>query len=185
MNRGQINLVRRSFRKLSVEAFAESFYSHLFSIQPALRLLFPDDFDKQKEKLTGMLESAIEKLDEPEKLVPFLEESGRRHALYGVRAEHYETARAAFLESLRETSAGEFTAETEAAWTKLYEEMSETMKRGARRLADAPEGNNGADRVLADGLLQANTLGAAGSSMLCCNASNQISTRSSSGKTAG
>lgn len=141
MNDKQIYLIRRSFETIADEAFAESFYKHLFSMHPTLRLLFADDFDKQKEKLILMLETAIEMLDEPEKLIPVLEECGRRHALYGTREEHYETVGAAFIEAIRETSVADFTAETEAAWTKLYEEMSETMKRGARRLSNTPEQN--------------------------------------------
>lgn len=139
MNDEQINLIRRSFEKISTEAFAESFYDHLFSIQPALRLFFPDDFGWQKENLLLMLEASIEMLDEPENLIPFLEESGRRHSLYGAREEHYETVGVALLASLRETNAADFTAETEAAWTTLYEEMSEIMKCGARRLSGTPE----------------------------------------------
>ena len=139
MNEEQINLIRRSFEKIPAGELAESFYKHLFSIQPALRLLFPDDFGEQKEKLTLMLEAAIAMLGEPEKLVPVLEESGRRHALYGAREEHYETIGAALLASLREKSGGEFSGATEAAWTKLYAEMGEIMKRGARRLFVAPE----------------------------------------------
>lgn len=139
MNNEQINLVRRSFQTISAEAFTESFYNHLFSIQPTLRLLFPDDFGKQKEKLMWMLEATVEMIDEPEKLIPFLEESGRRHVLYGAREEHYETAHTAFLESLRETLDGNFTAETETAWTKLYEEMIEIMKYGAQQLYTVPE----------------------------------------------
>jgi len=139
MNDEQINLIRLSFEKKSSEAFAESFYKHLFSIQPALRLLFSDDFDAQKEKLMLMLEAAIEMLDETEKLIPFLEESGRRHALYGVREEHYETVGEAFLASLREMNGTDFNAETEASWKTLYEEISKIMKRGSRRLSAAPE----------------------------------------------
>lgn len=141
MNDEQIKLIKRSFKKISSEAFAESFYNNLFSIQPALRLLFPDDFEEQKKKLMLMLEATIEMLDEPEKLIPVLEESGRRHALYGAREEHYETVGAALLASLRETLGKEFTDETEAAWTKLYKEMSEIMKRGARQLSGASEQN--------------------------------------------
>lgn len=141
MNEEQKKLIRRTFQKIDAETFAESFYNHLFSIQPALRLLFPDDFGEQNKKLMLMLEAAVEMLDEPEKLVPFLEESGRRHAIYGAREEHYETVGAALLASLREIFPAEFTAETEAAWTNLYEEMSGIMKQGARRLAGAPEGN--------------------------------------------
>lgn len=139
MNDEQIKLIRHSFKRIPAEAFAENFYNRLFSIQPVLRLLFPDDFSEQKKKLLLMLEAAVEMLDEPEKLVPFLEESGRRHALYGTREEHYETVGAALLETFRETFSADFTAETETAWTLLYQEMSETMKLGARRLVCAPE----------------------------------------------
>ena len=143
MNSEQINLVRRSFEKISAARLAESFYNHLFSAQPALRLLFPDDLGGQREKLAFMLGAAIQMLDEPAKLVPLLEKSGRRHALYGAREEHYETVGAALFASLRETSGAEdFTAETEVAWMKLYELMSETMKRGARRLSVALEQNH-------------------------------------------
>ncbi len=141
MNPEQINLIRRSFEKISSEAFAESFYNHLFSIQPALRLLFPDDLGERNEKLIPVFEAAIEMLEEPEKFIPVLEETGRRHALDGLREEHYETIGAALLASLRETVGADFTAETEAAWTKLYEVMSETMKSGARRLSGMSEQN--------------------------------------------
>lgn len=141
MNSEQINLIRRSFEKISTEAFAESFYNHLFSIQPALRLLFADDFVEQKEKLMLMLDAAIEMLNEPENLIPFLEESGRRHALYGAREEHYETIGVALFATLKETDYVDFNRETEAAWTNIYEEMSEIMKRGARRLAGVFEVN--------------------------------------------
>ena len=141
MNSEQINLIRSSFGRISPEAAAKSFYKHLFSIQPALRLLFPDDLGEQQEKLMLMLKAAIELLDEPEKLVPFLEESGRRHAIYGAREEHYETVGTALLAALRELNGESFTAETEAAWTKLYKVMSDTMKRGARGLLGAPEQN--------------------------------------------
>jgi hemoglobin-like flavoprotein len=142
MNSEQINLVRRSFEKISSEAFAEIFYKHLFSIQPALRLLFPDDFGERREKLLPMIEASIEMLDEPKKLVPVLEEFGRRHALDGIREEHYETLGTALLASLWKTvGAEDFTGETEAAWTELYQIMSETMKRGARGLSGLSEQN--------------------------------------------
>jgi hemoglobin-like flavoprotein len=141
MNSEQINLVRRSFEKISSEAFAESFYNQLFSIQPALRLLFPDDFGERREKLMPMLEAVIEMLDEPEKLIPFLEETGRRHALDGMREEHYETVGTALFAALREMVGADFTGESEAAWTQLYEVMSEIMKLGARRLSGGSEQN--------------------------------------------
>ncbi len=132
----QIDLVRQSFERVTPRTveFAEGFYDSLFGRQPALRLLFPDDLAAQKKKLVDMLEAALQLLDEPERLVPVLEESGRRHALYGVRERHYETVGAALVEALGATLGAGFDAETAAAWVGLYGLLSETMKRGARGL---------------------------------------------------
>ena len=132
----QIDLVRRSFERVApcMGEFADGFYDTLFGYQPALRLLFPDDLDAQKNKLVEMLEAALGLLDEPEKLVPVLEESGRRHALYGVRERHYEPVGGALLAALGETLGAEFDTETAAAWARLYGVMSDAMMRGARGL---------------------------------------------------
>lgn len=134
----QIDLVRQSFERVAPCAgkFAGNFYDALFGRQPALRLLFPDDLAAQKKKLVEMLEATIDLLDEPEKLVPVLEESGRRHALYGVRERHYEPVGAALLAALRETLGAAFDTETAAAWTRVFDVLRETMMRGARGLKD-------------------------------------------------
>lgn len=141
MNDGQINLIRQSFRQIAfnAEKFAERFYDNLFSIQPALQLLFPENLGEQKKKLMQMLGAAIKMLDQPEKLIPVLEDLGRRHALYGVRERHYETVGAALLKTLRETPGTDFNLETEAAWTKLYGVVSDTMKHAALELSLAPD----------------------------------------------
>ena len=140
----QIDLVRQSFGRVAPRAdrFAASFYDLLFGRQPALRLLFPDDLAAQKKKLVEMLEAALYLLDEPEKLVPVLEDSGRRHALYGVRERHYEPVRAALVAALEETLGAAFDAETAAAWERVYGLMSETMMRGARGLRNEESKGN-------------------------------------------
>lgn len=141
MNATQINLIRRTYAKISLqtETFAEIFYKNLFTLQPALRLLFSGDFSGQKQKLMQMLDVMIELLDEPEKLIPVLEESGRRHALYGVRDEHYETVGKALFKTLAEILGADFTAVTEIAWTQLYNFISDTLKRGAFELSRSPD----------------------------------------------
>lgn len=141
MNSERIKLIRRSFEKITSEAFTESFYRNLFSIQPALRLLFPDDSGEREVKLMPLFDMTLEMLGEPEKLISVLEEFGCRYALDGLREEHFETLGAALLAALRETNPADFTNETEAAWGALYKVMSETMKRGARGLSGAPEQN--------------------------------------------
>jgi hemoglobin-like flavoprotein len=115
-------------------AFAEDFYNELFRRQPALRLLFPSDLAAQEKKLIDMLETAVALLGEPERLSRVLEESGRRHALYGVREQNYARVGEALLQALRAALGAAFDAETAAAWARVYGLMSETMIRGARAL---------------------------------------------------
>ena len=132
----QIDLIRDAFERIAPrrEAFAEDFYDRLFSLQPALRLLFSEDLSGQKKKLVEMLAAMIGLLDEPEKLAPLLADSGARHALYGVREEHYETVGTALLETLRATLRTRFDRETEAAWAAMYAVFSRNMIGGARAL---------------------------------------------------
>src|SRR5215213_895128 len=98
----QINLIQQNFERIApqAEAVATAFYNRLFAMQPVLRLLFPADLGGQKQKLMTMLAMAIKSLNESEKLIPVLENMGRRHALYGVRDEYYETVGTALLQTL-------------------------------------------------------------------------------------
>ncbi|HEX8198826.1 MAG TPA: Calx-beta domain-containing protein [Pyrinomonadaceae bacterium] len=134
----QINLIRKTFAQLELKAelVAEIFYTRLFELRPALRLLFPENLDAQKQKLMKTLSLAVEHLDNPEKLVPVLENLGRSHALYGVRDEYYDTVGAALIQTLSETL-GEQTFSVAAlqAWAQMYAEISATMQRAARELA--------------------------------------------------
>lgn len=137
----QIALIRNSYQAVAARSFEFSavFYERLFSLQPALRLLFPDDLEAQKNKLLKMLSTAVRLIDAPQQLTPVLEESGRRHLLYGVRERDYKTVGAALLKTLAQTSGMNFDAETAAAWTRFYELMSEAMMRGAQELQNADD----------------------------------------------
>jgi hemoglobin-like flavoprotein len=133
----QINLIQRNFEAVAAQAddVATDFYNRLFAMQPVLRLLFPAHLSEQKKKLMATLGLAIKSLRAPEKLIPVLEDLGRRHALYGVRDEYYETVGAALLESLREALGGEFTLEAERAWSEMYGFVAATMKSAAGEMS--------------------------------------------------
>lgn len=133
----QISLIQQNFSSLAprAEVVATFFYNRLFAIQPALRLLFPADLNEQKKKLMRMLGAAIKSLTEMEKLIPVLEDLGRRHALYGVRESHYNAVGAALLLTVRDALGKEFTAESHRAWAEMYQVVASTMKRAARELA--------------------------------------------------
>ena len=67
-----------------------------------MRSLFPDDLTEQKKKLMQMLTVAVANLHQVEKIVPAVEDLGRRHAGYGVAAKHYEPVGAALLWTLEQ-----------------------------------------------------------------------------------
>lgn len=135
----EINLIQHNFQQIAPqsEMVATAFYQRLFALNPVLQLLFPADLSEQKKKLMTTLGLAIKSLNEAEKLVPVLENLGRRHALYGVRDEHYDTVGAALLQTLGETLGEKFTAQANAAWSKMYGFVAATMKRAACEMAQA------------------------------------------------
>ena len=132
----QINLIQQNFDAVAprAEEAATVFYNRLFALQPALRLLFPDDISEQKKKLMMTLAMAVKSLRETEKLITVLENLGRRHAVYGVRDEHYETVGAALLLMLEEMLGADFTIESRTGWTQMYDFVAANMKSGALAL---------------------------------------------------
>ena len=133
MKTEQINLIQKNFEQIDrrQENFATHFYNQLSALKPTLRLLFPGDLTEQKKKLMMTLGVAIKTLNQPEKLIPVLEELGRKHALYGVRDEHYETVGAALVQTLNFALGETFTEDSEKAWKEMYGFVAATMKRGA------------------------------------------------------
>jgi hemoglobin-like flavoprotein len=88
----QVGLVQESFKKVQPIAgqAADLFYGRLFEIAPHLRPLFPPDLQEQKRKLMVMLGTAVTNLDQIDKIVPAVQDLGRRHAGYRVTAAHYQ-----------------------------------------------------------------------------------------------
>lgn len=129
----QKKLVQDSFTKLLpvAEQAAELFYERLFETAPELKALFPDDSSDQKSKLVAMLKSAVRGLDHPDKLVPQLEELGRRHGGYGVSDADYDPFGGALLWMLQKNLADAFTDDTQNAWIAVYELISGIMSKAA------------------------------------------------------
>ena len=136
MDPNTINLVQSSFQKvlpIADQAMA-IFYDKLFEINPSVKPLFPENTEqmgKQRNKLRDMLATAVSKLNNLQKLVPVLEDLGKRHAGYGVQAEHYNHVGAALLATLEAGLGDEFTPDVRQAWTDVYGVMSNTMIRAA------------------------------------------------------
>jgi hemoglobin-like flavoprotein len=136
----QIELVQRTFAVVAplADDVAALFYRRLFEIDPSLQSMFKGDMVAQRRKLMVMLTAAVKGLPRLDRLVPVLQDLGRRHADYGVIESQYETVGSALLWTLEKGLGPDFTPEVRDAWTTVYGVLAATMKAGAEeRLAEA------------------------------------------------
>ncbi len=137
MEQKTIDLVQSSFSKVApiASTAAEIFYAKLFELDPKLKAIFPADnseaMKSQGNKLMTMLSSAVAGLTNLERLVPVLEDLGKRHVGYKVEPSHYDTVGAALLATLEAGLGDDFTPEVKTAWTDTYGVMAGVMKGAA------------------------------------------------------
>lgn len=129
----QKGLVQSSFKKLQPHAdkAAKMFYEKLFETAPELKAMFQSDPGDQATLFMSMLKTAVSGLDNPHKLIPDLEELGRRHGGYGVSDADYDPFGGALLWMLKENLAEAFTDETQQAWIAVYELISGIMSQAS------------------------------------------------------
>src|SRR6185503_18545359 len=111
LTKEQITLVKGSFAVIApiADDAAALFYRRLFEIDPRLRPMFKSDMAEQRRKLMQMLTAAVKGLNHLNRLVPIVEDLGRRHAAYGVADAHYDTVGEALLWTLERGLGKEFT----------------------------------------------------------------------------
>lgn len=136
MEQKTIDLVQESFAKVIpiADTAVDIFYTKLFELDPTLKPLFPADesvMKGQKNKLRDMLVAAVSGLSNLEKLVPVLQDLGKRHVGYNVKPAHYDTVGAALLAALAAGLGDDFTPEVKDAWTEVYGTMATVMKEAA------------------------------------------------------
>ena len=130
MTPAQVDMIRTSWTAVEPigDVAATLFYDRLFELDPALRRLFArTDMAQQKKILIQTLTVVVKSLDRLDQLVPAIEALGRRHAGYGVRAEHYDTVGAALLWTLGQGLGDGFTPDLEVAWTEAYTTLASVM----------------------------------------------------------
>lgn len=133
LSQQQISLVQQSWEKVVPisETAAELFYGQLFEIAPEVKPLFKGDMKSQGNKLMSMLNTAVNSLNNLDQIVPVVEESGRRHAGYGVKDAHYQKVAEALLWTLEKGLGDAFTEEVKHAWIAVYVLLSTVMKNAA------------------------------------------------------
>ncbi len=125
----QKELVQSSWSKVEPIAAdaAKLFYAKLFELDPEVKPLFKTDLTAQGAKLMKTLSLAVNGLNNLERLVPVVQDLGKRHKDYGVLPKHYETVAAALLDTLEKGLGDDFTPETKDAWVAVYTVLSTTM----------------------------------------------------------
>jgi hemoglobin-like flavoprotein len=133
----QISLVQTSWQKVVPikDKAAELFYGKLFEMDSSLKPMFKGDLTEQGRKLTAMINTVVNKLDNLAEIVPAVQDLGRRHAGYGVKDDHYATVAGALLWTLGAGLGDAFTPEVKAAWTEAYGILAGAMTEAATAAA--------------------------------------------------
>lgn len=134
LHSGQVDLLQAGLSRLMPvsESAAELFYRKLFELDPALRPLFKADIDVQGRKFMHTLAHLVQGLYRIDWIRPSVEQLGRDHVRYGVRPEHYATARTALLWALDRSLGAALTTDEREAWGAAYDLLAEIMIDGAR-----------------------------------------------------
>jgi len=125
-----IQLVQQTFEMILPQAdtYALLFYERFFALEPEVRPLFPDDMAAQRQKLMETLALLVRGLDQPEKLIEYLQELGQRHEGYRVRPPHYAAMNQALVATLADCLGERFTAELRQAWEESLAIMAAIMQ---------------------------------------------------------
>lgn len=126
-------LVQESFAKVVpiAEQAAALFYQNLFTMDASLKPLFKGNMQEQGKKLMKMIGVAVNGLDRLDSIVPAVQDLGRRHVVYGIKPEHYDTVGAALIQTLGQGLGEAFTPQVKEAWIKVYGVLASTMKSAA------------------------------------------------------
>jgi class 3 adenylate cyclase/hemoglobin-like flavoprotein len=113
--------------------FGQRFYENFFALSPALKDLFTTTSPEIQDRMfVEMLFLVVRSLSRMDELRPALVDLGARHVAYGTRDEHFDLARRALMQTLREMLGSVMTSEVEAAWSDTYDAMVSTIRRGMK-----------------------------------------------------
>lgn len=129
----QVELVQGSWKKVLPisDTAAGIFYAKLFELDPTLKPLFKGDMKEQGRKLMAMISVAVSGLTRLDRIVPAVQDLGRRHVKYGVKDKHYDTVATALVFTLEKGLADAFTPDVKEAWVTTYGILSKTMRDAA------------------------------------------------------
>jgi NAD(P)H-flavin reductase/hemoglobin-like flavoprotein len=132
--------MRKSFDKVAAngDEVPLFFYSHLFISHPEVRQMFPVSMMHQRDRLFSALGHIVAKVDDVDRLVPYLQQLGRDHRKFGTVAAHYPAVGASLIATLAHFAGDDWSAELEADWTEAYTLVADVMSAAADADTDAP-----------------------------------------------
>jgi NAD(P)H-flavin reductase/hemoglobin-like flavoprotein len=107
------------------------FYAWLFLAYPQLREMFPVSMAAQQDRLVAALGRIVSTVDTVSSAVPFIQQLGRDHRKFAVRAEHYPMIGEALLATLAHFLDDEWTPPLAADWTEAYVLVADVMTKAA------------------------------------------------------
>ncbi|MFC4123654.1 globin domain-containing protein [Nocardia rhizosphaerae] len=144
MDSRTVALIRTTFKAVAAEdggpeRLARSFYSILFTDYPGIRDYFPAAMDAQRDRLVKAISYALDRLEEPDKLLPFLAQLGRDHRKYGVQPAHYVAVANSLKAAMRQFAGTEmWTEEVATAWDEGLATISGAMISAADKETTPP-----------------------------------------------
>ena len=126
----EILLVKRTwkiFRNIDSHLVGDAFYSKLFTDDRGLRKMFPASMEQQYQKLIGMLNTIVARLDKLDEIEGQIADMAKRHVEYGVRPAHYKLVGIALLWTLQKGLGDDWNEEVKNAWTTCYKKLADTM----------------------------------------------------------
>ena len=120
------------------DKLAGYFYARIFLSYPQLRDLFPVQMDVQRARLLGAIVSAVQTLDDPERLDEYLRSLGRDHRKFHTTPDQYDVVRAALMDSLRAFAGEQWLPEYDQAWRDAYDVIARRMIQGAEEDSHNP-----------------------------------------------
>ncbi|HZG92587.1 MAG TPA: globin domain-containing protein [Pseudonocardia sp.] len=130
---GEVATIRASYAQIEprTEELSRLFYSTLFARAPETRGLFPVNMEVQRSRLLRALVHVVQMVDQPDELLPFLEQLGRDHRKFGVLAAHYDAVGTALLGAVATVAGPGWTPEVRTAWTEAYGMAAAAMRSAA------------------------------------------------------
>ncbi|NMI00784.1 globin domain-containing protein [Pseudonocardia acidicola] len=128
-----VEIIRASWAGVEdrTDELGRFFYATLFHSAPETRDLFPVNMEVQRSRLLRALVHVVQMVDQPDELVPFLQQLGRDHRKFGVLTEHYDAVGNALLSAVRAFAGDDWTPEVAEAWTSAYALSAQAMSTAA------------------------------------------------------